>query len=127
MEMVGLAVYARGDLLSIETAFGGAEICLPLLDVLSIEAHPAGAGRSVPHEAESFVARLSLLQLATETVEVVTRGAAWRGEGSVRTIGRDHLTLVTSRGSVHIPIESICGSDPEQLEVCRTDNGFMVV
>ena len=107
LEITGLAVYARGNLMSIESSFGMVEVQLGCIDSLQIASSPSAPGRSVPSEAESFVARLSMLQLANENVEVVCRGGQSRFEGSVRAVGRDHIWLDTAQGGVFVVIDSV--------------------
>lgn len=106
-EISGLVVYARGDLISVQTTFGMVEVQLGGIDSLQIARSPSGEGRSVPREAESFVARMSLLQLDNEEVEVVCRGALTRFEGRVRSVGRDHIVMDTPHGQVFVSLLAV--------------------
>ncbi len=107
LEITGLAVYARGDLVSVESRFGLVEIRLSAVDSMSVAAAPAESGRSVPREAESFIARLGLLQLGQESVEVVMRSAGQRAEGVLRRVARDHLVLDGPSGSLLVALDAV--------------------
>jgi preprotein translocase subunit YajC len=104
----GVPVYARGDLVSLESASALVEAHLDALDSVIVDARAAGAGRAMVHEAESFKARLGLIELAGESVEVVTRGGTSRARGRVATVARDHLVLqVDAAREVLLPMDGI--------------------
>jgi hypothetical protein len=107
LEYSGAPLYARGDLLSLATTYGVIEFNLAAIDVLRPDPARGSAGRSVPVEAESFIARLALLQLARESIEVVTRGGAWKGDGRLHAVARDHIVLVSVRGPSYVRMEAI--------------------
>lgn len=105
-EAEGAAVYARRDLLSLETARGGVEVCLPNVDAAFIR--PGGErGRSVPREAESFAARLAVVHIYRERVEVITRGGTGRFRGRLEAAARDHLLLESPDGAALIPLRAV--------------------
>ena len=105
-ETEGAAVYARNDLLSLETARGGVEVCLPNVDALLVR--PGGEpGRSVPREAESFAARLAVMHIYRERVEVIIRGGASRFPGRLEAAARDHLLLETPDARILIPLPAV--------------------
>lgn len=105
-EAEGAAVYARRDLLSLETARGGVEVCLPNADAVFIR--PGGEpGRSLPREAESFAARMAVMHIYRERVEVITRGGTGRFQGRLEAAARDHLLLESPDGQVLIPLRAV--------------------
>ena len=105
-----------GDLLSLETRLAIVEINLKAIDALTVDS-PSAAGRANRREAESFAARLAMLRMARERIEIITRGAAWSREGTVDAIAIDHALLNTSTGVIHVPIEAIaCAVRPSDRE-----------
>lgn len=107
VEFTGLPVYARGDLVSLDTTYGTIEFQLGSVDAIREETTAFEAGRPVPAEAESFAARLALLQIGREPVEVVTLNATWRGEGTLDAVAVDHIVLETSSGPAYVRTGSI--------------------
>ena len=106
-EVTGLAIYARNDLMTLDTAFGLVEVQIPNVDSVGVESQGSLKGRTNPHEAESFIARASLLQLSHEEVEIVTVGSISRFVGAVETVAKDHLALRGSGGLVHVNLAAI--------------------
>ena len=105
-ETEGTAVYARRDLLSLETARGGVEVCLPNVDAVLVR--PGGEpGRSVPREAESFAARLAVMHIYRERVEVIIRGGTSRFRGVLEATARDHLLLESPDAQILIPLPAV--------------------
>lgn len=106
-EHAGLAIYARGDLLSVRSRFGIIEVNLTAIDALVVSPDSSGQGRAVPREAESFAARLALVALDREVVELTMRQSGRRIEGSVATVARDHVVLQTGQGEMYIRLEAV--------------------
>lgn len=104
--VVGKPLYARNDLMSLETANGRVDVCLPNIDAMSVAPAP-GHGVSVRKDVESFAARISMLQLTSERVEVVCRGGEARFYGTIEYVARDHVALAGSRGEVLVALDAI--------------------
>lgn len=92
----GRPVHARSDLLSLETQTAMVECHLPLVDEVTIT--PGHGGSPLAREAESFIARLAMLELAEEVVELITAGAG-RLQGRLAGVGRDHVSMVDGAGN----------------------------
>ena len=107
LEFQGVVAYARGDLMTVETPGGMVEVQLGNIDSLRVVSDVDGAGRSVPNEAESFAARMSMLQLSKENVEIVTCGATSRFSGRVTNVARDHVVIDATGGALFVPLDSI--------------------
>ena len=105
-EIAGTPVYARNDLMTLETVNAQVDVFLPNVDALSV-APASTVGRSVPKGVDTFRARVSMLQLGRKRVEIVCRGGETRFEGEIEYVARDHLSLHTSRGSVLIALEAV--------------------
>lgn len=106
-EQQGLAAYARGDLVSLHSRFGTLEVNLAAIDALLISPEAVGPGKSVPREAESFAARLALIALQRERVELTTRGIGRRIEGSLTAVAIDHVVVETAQSEVFVPLAVI--------------------
>ncbi len=96
-QFTGLAKYARGDLLSIEGQAALIECNLAAVDEIVVDTRAARPGSSVVHEAESFAARLGLIELSAEQVELVSIGGT-KVRGSITAVGRDHVVIQTVSG-----------------------------
>ena len=105
-QLAGKPLYARNDLMSLETANGRVDVYLPNVDAMSVTPSPA-EGLSVRKEVETFVARVAMLQLTRERVEVVCRGGEARFDGTIEYVARDHVALAGSRGEVLVALEAI--------------------
>ena len=105
-EVAGRPIYARNDLMSLETPNGRVDVYLPNVDALSV-APSSSEGRSVPKDVETFAARIAMLQLTRERVEIVCRGAEARFDGTIEHVARDHVALAASRGTVLVSLEAI--------------------
>lgn len=105
-ELAGTPVYARNDLMTMETGNGQVDVYLPNVDALSV-VPKSTLGRSVPKGVETFRARVSMLQLSRKRTEIVCRGGETRFGGQIEYVARDHLSLQTSRGSVLIALEAV--------------------
>ena len=102
----GKPLYARNDLMSLETANGRVDVYLPNIDAMSVTPSSAG-GRSVRKEVETFAARIAMLQLTRERVEIVCRGGEARFDGTIEYVARDHVALAGPRGEVLVALEAI--------------------
>lgn len=108
VQFSGVPVYARGDLVSLQAGAALVEAHLDALDSVTVDARATGAGRAMVREAESFKARLGLIELAGEAVEVVARGGSSRARGRVATVARDHVVLQAEGGrEVLLPFDGI--------------------
>lgn len=96
LELTGVGVYARGDLLTLHIRSALVEANLAAVDWIRVDASSATGGRSSPTEAESFTARLGLLELTGETVEVIGRGGEPRVTGVIAAVARDHVMVRTA-------------------------------
>lgn len=105
-ELAGTPIYARNDLMSLETENGQVDVYLPNVDALFV-VRGTVAGRSVPRDAETFRARLSMLQLKRRRAEIVCRGGEARFDGKIEYVARDHVSIRTSRGGVMVALEAI--------------------
>lgn len=105
-ELGGTPIYARNDLLTLVTGNGQVEVYLPNVDALWV-IPGSSAGSSVPKGVETFKARVAMLQLNRQPMEIVCRGGETRFAGEIEYAARDHLSLRTSRGSVMIALEAI--------------------
>jgi preprotein translocase subunit YajC len=103
----GVPRYVRGDLLSMEGTAAMIECRLVSLDEVMIGRRGAGGGSSMVHEAESFAARLGLIELSGESVEVVTVGGR-HIRGRLSAVGRDHIVVAAAEDHRSmIPMERI--------------------
>ena len=97
-EFVGRARYARGDLLTIDGAAALVEVNLAAIDWMRIDRRATSGGQSSPHEAESFAARLGLLELSGEAVDIVTAGGHLRVPCVIAAVARDHVLARAGQG-----------------------------
>ena len=105
-KVAGTPTYARNDLLSMETSNGVLEVYLPNVDALLVT--PGSTeGRSVVKEVETFAARMAMLQLSREYVEIVCRGGDARFDGTIDYVARDHIALAAAHETVFITLEAI--------------------
>lgn len=103
----GVATYARGDLLSIEGKAALIDCNFATVDEISIDTPASRPGSSMVHEAESFAARLGLIELSKERVELVTIGGT-KVAGSIGAVGRDHVVFRAASGhDSYLPIARI--------------------
>ena len=105
-EVTGMPVYVRNDLMSLETPAGRVEVYLPNVDTLSVTTASA-EGRSILKDVETFAARIAMLELTREHIEIVCRGGRARFEGTLEHVARDHVSLACSRGTVLVALEAI--------------------
>ena len=105
-ELAGTPLYARNDLMTLETGNGQVDVYLPNIDALSVVPEST-LGRSVPKGVETFRARVSMLQLSRKRMEIVCRGGETRFSGEIEYVARDHLSLRTSLGPVLIALEAV--------------------
>lgn len=105
-QLAGKPLYARNDLMSLETANGRVDVCLPNIDAMTVTQSRA-EGLSVRKDAETFAARIAMLQLTRERVEIVCRGGEARFDGTIEYVARDHVALAGSRGEVLVALEAI--------------------
>lgn len=98
LEFTGTGIYARGDLLTLRSRAALVEVNLGAIDWLRLEASVDTGGRSSPIEAESFAARLGLLELTAERVELVGRGGNPRVSGVIAAVARDHVVVDSADG-----------------------------
>ena len=105
-EVGGTPVYARNDLVSLETTGGLVEVYLPNVDALVVTSR-SGEGRSVHKEVDTFAARMAMLELSREHVEIVCRGGEPRFEGKIDHVARDHVSVKTALGTVLVALQSI--------------------
>jgi len=96
VEFSGMGVYARGDLMTLSSQSAIVEVHISVIDWLRIDARARAGGRSSPVEAESFTARLGLLELTGESVMLL--GSAVRVEGRIAAVARDHVQVVAADG-----------------------------
>jgi len=92
----GIARHVRDDLMSLEGTAALIECQLSVIDEIGMDDETPAAGSSIVREAESFRARMGLVELAGETVEVVTAGGTRVG-GRIEAVARDHLVLIGPR------------------------------
>lgn len=104
--LAGRPIHARNDLMSLETANGRVDVYLPNIDAMTVTPSPI-QGRSVGKEVETFAARIAMLQLTRERVEVVCRGGEPRFHGTIEYVARDHVALAASRGEVLVALRAI--------------------
>lgn len=104
--LAGVPVYARNDLVTMETSKGVADLYLPNIDALAVGPEAAG-GRPAPKEAETFAARLAMLQLTRTEVEIVCRGGGAEFGGILDYAARDHAALTNSMGTVLVALDAI--------------------
>ena len=104
--LAGRPLYARNDLMSLETPNGRVDVYLPNIDAMTVTPSPS-QGRSVSQEVETFAARIAMLQLTSERVEIVCRGGEANFHGTIEYVARDHVALAGSRGEVLVALESI--------------------
>lgn len=102
----GLPVYARNDLVTMETSKGDADLYLPNIDALAVGPE-AGEGRPALEEAETFAARLAMLQLSRPEVEIVCRGGGAEFSGTLDWAARDHAALTNARGTLFVALDAI--------------------
>lgn len=105
-QLAGTPIYARNDLMSLQTANGRADVYLPNVDAMLVTSGST-EGRSVLKGVGTFKARVSMLQLGSRQVEVVCRGGEPRFDGAIDYVARDHLCLQTPRGPVLVTLEGI--------------------
>ena len=106
-QLAGKPLYARNDLMSLETPNGRVDVYLPNIDAMSVAPSPGGRGLSARQEVETFAARIAMLQLTRDRVEVVCRGGEARFAGTIEYLARDHVALAGSRGEVLVALEAI--------------------
>ena len=94
LEVTGIGTYARGDLLTMRTRLVSAEVNLAAIDWLRIDHRSQAGGQTSPVEAESFLARLGLLEITGEHIELIGRGGVPRIHGSIGAVARDHVMVV---------------------------------
>ena len=104
--LAGRPLYARNDLMSLETPNGRVDVYLPNIDAMTVTPSRV-QGRSVGKEVETFAARIAMLQLTRDRVEVVCRGGEARFHGTVEYVARDHVALAGSRGEVLVALRAI--------------------
>lgn len=104
--LTGVPVYARNDLVTMETSKGVADLYLPNIDALAVGPESA-EGRPVPEEAETFAARLAMLQLTRPEVEIVCRGGGAEFSGTLDWAARDHAALTNARETVFVALDAI--------------------
>ena len=105
-QVTGVPLYARNDLMSLETANGRVDVYLPNVDAMSVMPSPT-EGRSVGKGVETFAARVALLQLKKAQVEIVCSGGEAAFGGTIHYVARDHLALTTLQGEVFVALEAI--------------------
>ena len=97
MKYRGLPRYARGDLLSLQGPAALIECHLSAIDQVVLDASPGERGSAIVHEAESYAARLGLIELSGEEVTVVSVGGA-RATGIIEAVARDHVVVLATSG-----------------------------
>ncbi len=102
----GAPVYARNDLVTMETAAGIVDIYLPNIDALVVT-DEAAEGRPADKDVETFAARVSMLQLSKFEVEVVCRGGGPGFNGTIDYAARDYVALKGAMGTVFVALEAI--------------------
>ena len=113
-KVAGMPTYARNDLMSLRTPNGILEVYLPNIDALLVM--PGfSQGRSVAKDVETFAARMAMLQLTREHVEIVCRGGDPRFDGTVDYVARDHVALTSAAATVFIALGAIA------YVVCRPE------
>ena len=105
-EVEGIPVYARNDLMSMETPNSRVDVYLPNVDALLVIS-ASTEGRSVPKDVETFTARIAMLQLTREHVEIVCRGGEARFDGTIKYVARDHVALTAARGTIFVALEAV--------------------
>ena len=93
-EFSGIGVYARGDLMTLAAPSAMIEVNLSSVDWIRVDVRAKAGGRSSPVEAESFPARLGLLELTRELVTVVGRLGTYKVDGRIAAVARDHAAIV---------------------------------
>ena len=105
-KVAGMPTYARNDLMSLRTPNGILEVYLPNIDALLVM--PGfSQGRSVAKDVETFAARMAMLQLTREHVEIVCRGGDPRFDGTVDYVARDHVAVTSAAATVFITLGAI--------------------
>lgn len=102
----GLPVYARNDLMTMETPNGRAEVCLPGVDALMV-LPTFGEGRPESHTVETFHSRMGMLQLLDAHFEVVCRGGESCFTGKIDCVARDHVAVTTAIGQIHVALDRV--------------------
>ncbi len=92
-ELTGTGIYARRDLLTLATSQALAEIHLGATEWIRVDQPGAHGGRTSPVEAESFEARLRLIEIGTEAIELWGRYGRPRVHGTLTAVGRDHVMV----------------------------------
>ena len=105
-QVAGKPLYARNDLMCLETDNGRVDVYLPNIDAMSVTPSPS-EGTYVRKEVETFAARIAMLQLTREHVEVTCRGGEARFSGTIEHVARDHVALAGPGGEVLVALEAI--------------------
>ena len=107
-EFTGTGVYARGDLLTLRTASALVEVHVAALDWVRVDRRASAGGRTSPVEAESFAARLGLLELSAETVTIVGRSGSPRVAGRISAVAVDHAVVTaTDQREWYLPLRAM--------------------
>lgn len=106
--VTGTGIYARRDLLTVATTQALVEVNVGAIEWIRVDRAGVSGGRTSPDEAESFEARLRLLELGAETIELLGCHGRLRVRGKLSAVGRDHVAVTASDGKVwYTPLSQV--------------------